>query len=107
MSDEIVHATGDLFPTVAGLETSTGVAMNPPPQAILGQVSRMVIDAAKTIPEGSRGALVGIATADPDGKVNVNLAVAVKAGDHVRIISWLGKSWQKPVEGGAAVQVVF
>lgn len=103
----IVTATGDLFPKVTGVTSSKGVAMNPPPAAILGDVSRMVADAMKTVPAGKRGALVGIATLAADGTVSVNLAVATKVGSKVTIVGWAGKSWGKPIEGGAAVQVSF
>jgi len=37
----------------------------------------------------------------------VNLALATKVGEKVNIVSWLGKSWGQPVEGGVAVQVHF
>lgn len=103
----IVPASGDLFPKVSGLETSKGVAMNPPPAEILGTVNQMVADAVKNIPEGATGALVGIATRSSSGAVNVNLALTKKVRDNVTVVGWMGKSWGQPVEGGAAIQVLF
>ena len=90
----IITATGDLFP---GLKVSKGVAMTPPPDAILGTVSKMVREAMMSIPEKEKLALVGIATKGPDGAVNVNLALAAKAGKHVEVVAWLGKSWGEPI----------
>ena len=102
----IVKAEGDLFPTITGLTTSKGVAMNPPPAEIFGTVNRMVTDTVLAMPADSKVALVGIAT-EKNGQKNVNLALAVRAGSHVEIVSWLGKSWGEPVAGGVAVQVRF
>lgn len=103
----VVVATGDLFPTVPNLETSKGVAMNPPPAAILSTVNQMVADSVKTLPAGATGALVGIATKNAAGEINVNLALTKKVRENVTVIGWLGKSWGVPIEGGAAVQIVF
>ena len=107
MSPDIITATGDLFPKVTGVASSKGVAMNAPPAAILGDVSKMVADAVSALPVGSRGALVGIATTNASGGVNVNLALATKVGEKVTVIAWAGKSWGQPIAGGAAVQVAF
>jgi hypothetical protein len=104
---EIIQATGDLFAKVPGVESTGGVSMTPPPDAILGQVTGMVARAMQSIPPNARGALVGIATTDATGNTNVNLALAVKVNEHVSVLSWIGKNWQRPVEGGAAVQWVF
>lgn len=103
----VIKIDGDLFPTVPGIASSKGVAMNPPPAAILVTVNQMVADAVKSLPAGASGALVGIATKHASGQINVNLALTKKVRDNVTIVGWLGKSWGVPVEGGAAVQVVF
>ena len=96
----------DTFPAVPGVPSAAGVALNAPPAETIGTVSRMVAEAVAALPPESRGALVGIATTK-GGKTDVNLALAVRAGSHVEIVSWLGKSWGEPVAGGVAVQVRF
>lgn len=103
---EILQMT-DLFAKVPGVPSSKGVAMTPPPASILSDVNRMVTEAMATIPADKKGALVGIATLAPDGGVHVNMALATKVGSKVSVISWVGRSWGKPIEGGAAVQVSF
>ena len=108
----VITATGDLFAKVPGVTSSKGVAMNAPPDAILGTVSRMVRDAMATIPASERGQLVAIATRAPDGSVNVNLALAAKVGKRVEILAFVGKSWGEPLaaaplSGGVAGRVHF
>jgi hypothetical protein len=104
---EILQMT-DLFATVPGVVSTKGVAMNPPPAAILGDVSKMVRDAMLTLPEEDRVELVGIASRDEDtGKVNVNLALAAKAGQHVDIVAFMGKSWGDPVSAAVMARVHF
>jgi hypothetical protein len=105
--DGIVQVTGDLFPTVPDVASSKGVAMNPPPAEILSTVNQMVADAVKALPPGATGALVGIATKNAAGQVNVNLALTKKVRENVTVVGWMGKSWGQPIEGGAAIQVVF
>ena len=90
----------DVFPSVPGAPVLQGVALNPPPASILEAVTGEVTRAVATMPEGGRGALVGIATTR-----GVNLAVVSKQGEHVTVLGWIGKSWGAPVAGGAAVQV--
>ena len=101
MSGEVIHATGDLFATVPGVPTNKGVAMNPPPAEYIGDVTRMVNAAMATMPEDGRGQLVGIANINPvSGKLDVNAALAVRAGSRVDIVAWFGKSWGEPVHAG-------
>lgn len=112
MTDDIIQATGDLFPRVDGVASSKGVAMNPPPASVLGDVAKMVRDAMANIPDNERGELVGIATRDADGTVNVNLALATKVGSHVDIVAFIGKSWGRPIAAapltlGAATRIHF
>lgn len=103
----IIRADGDLFPTIAGVASSRGVAMNAPPAETLSQVSQMVRDAMATLPEGDRGALVGIATRDASGKVNVNLALATRVGNHVDIAAFMGKTWGEPLAAGVMTRIHF
>jgi hypothetical protein len=90
----------DLFPTIPGVLATNGVAMNPPPASILDAVSKQVKDAVATLPPDGKGALVGVATTS-----GVNLALVHKAGEHVTVLGWIGKSWGQPLAGGAAVQI--
>jgi len=90
----------DVFPTVPGAPVLKGVAMNAPPAAILVELTKQVHDAVATLPPGKNGALVGVATT-----TGVNLAVVAKAGEHVKVVGWAGRTWGQPISGGAAVQV--
>lgn len=91
----------DILPNVPGVTAaSTGVVMNAPPGSLLAEMTKQVKDAVATLPPGSRGALVGVATTK-----GVNLAVVSKAGNHVSVVGWIGKSWGSAIDGGAAVQV--
>lgn len=103
----VIQATGDLFPKVPGVDSSKGVAMNAPPAAVLADTTRFVTEAMASVTPGEQGTLVAIAT--KTGEVtNVNLAFAVKAGDQVEVVTWIGKTWGIPVAaaplsvGGAA-----
>jgi len=97
----VINATGDLFPYISGVPSSRGVAMNPPPASVIGEVNRMVSDALAQIPDGERAQLVGIATKDlRTGETHVNLALAAKVGSHVEVLTWFGKSWGTPVAAG-------
>src|SRR5262245_9371682 len=95
----------DVLPTVPGVPIAKGVAMNAPPAAIFDAVTKQVHDVIAALPVDARGGIVGIATKNPDGTINANVAVADKIGSHVTIVGWAGKSWGQPVAGGAAVQV--
>lgn len=97
---------GNTFAVVPGLPSTGGVALNPPPASILAQATKMVSDAMTDIPPGERGSLVAIATKQGDA-VNVNLAFAVKANDHIDIVTWVGKSWGEPVAAGVVGRVHF
>lgn len=108
MSDEIIQAPGDLFPTVPGVPSSKGVAMNPPPASILANVNHLVSAAMSGVPEDGRGQLVGIATRNPEtGAVDVNLALATRIGSRVEVVAWMGKTWGQPVAAGVIGKVTF
>lgn len=92
----IITATGDLFPKVPGVDSSKGVALNAPPASVLADTTRFVTEAMASVTPGEHGTLVAIAT--KTGEVtNVNLAFAVKAGAHVEVVTWIGKTWGTPV----------
>ena len=101
---EVIKMTGDLFAKVPGTPSTAGVALNKPPASILGEATRMISEAMVHVPEGEHGTLVAIAT-ETDGKINVNLAFAIKAGKHVEVVTWIGKSWGTPVSAGVVGRV--
>ena len=103
---DVIHADGDLFAAVPGIPSAKGVALNAPPPAIFANVMQMVTDTVAGMPPKSKVALVGIAT-QKDGQTNVNLALAIRAGHNVEIVSWLGKTWGDPVEKGVALRWHF
>lgn len=81
-------------------EPIKGVATVPPPASLIDAMTKHVTDAVKTLPTGTRGALVGVATT-----AGVNLAVVSKVGTRTEVVGWVGKSWGEPISGGAAVRV--
>ena len=103
---DIIQADGDLFANVPGVASAQGVALNAPPPAIFADVMQRVTDTVQAMPEGSKVALVGIAT-ETNGVKNVNLALAIRAGTHVEIVTWLGKTWGAPVDKGVALRWHF
>lgn len=82
------------------VEPFKGVATVPPPASLLDAMTKQVKDAVATLPQGSRGALVSVATT-----AGVNLAVVSKVGTHTEVTAWVGKTWGQPVSSGAAVRV--
>jgi hypothetical protein len=109
MTDQIgiVKAEGDLFPTLAGISSSKGVAINAPPAEILGTVSQMVRDAMAALPEGDRAELVGIASRHADGKIHINLAFATRVNNHVDVVGFAGKTWGEPLTAGVMTRIHF
>ena len=104
----IIRAEGHLFPGVEGIASTGGVAMNPPPVHLLPQISTLVATAMSSIPEGERVKLVTVLHRNEQtGKVSGNVVAAVKAGDHVNIVGWFGKSWGTPVAAGVMAEVHF
>lgn len=96
----------DQYAQLPGVQSLGGVALNAPPTSILQQATEMVRAAMAEVPDGSKGVLVGVATAR-QGVVDVNLALASKVGDHVDIAAWIGKSWGEPVSAGVVGRVHF
>lgn len=77
---------------------SNGVATVRPPEELLPSITAAVTRACQSIPAGRTAALVAVAD-----RKGANVAVVQKIGDHVTVMGWLGKSWGKPIEGGASV----
>lgn len=100
-NSDIITAAGDLFATVPGVQTNRGVAMNPPPTAYFGDTVRMVREAMSVMPEDGRLQLVGVANKNPNtGKLDTNVALAMRVGSSVEVVGWLGKAWGEPVSAG-------
>lgn len=108
--DTVIHATGDLFPRLLGVDSQGGVAMNPPPAGLMATIQQDITAVMAGIPPDGRGRLVAIATKTGD-KVSTNLAIAAKhqVGDkvEVKIGAWLGKSWGQPVAVGVLGGIDF
>ena len=66
-----------------------------PPEYALPSITAAVNKAVAAIPSDKTGALVTIFT--PKG---ANLCLAQRAGDHVKITAWVGKTWA-PAPGEA------
>lgn len=94
------------FPTLPGITSTGGVSMTAPPASMLSDINRLVTAALADVPDGQHGQLVGIATRTGD-RIDVNLALAVKAGGRVTVAAWMGKSWGEPVAAGVVGRVGF
>lgn len=79
-----------------------GVAFNAPPTSILADATKLIDQVAAGLPADAKGAVVAIAT-----EGGWNAAIVHRAGDHFQIASWLGKSWDSPLTGGAAVRATW
>ena len=110
MTDEVIQAPGDLFPRVPGIPSSGGVAMNPPPASLLGDIHQHIVAAMSDIPADGRGRLVTIATRTGD-RTSVNLAIVAKHQfdnkTEVKVGAWMGKTWGQPVAVGVMGEVDF
>ena len=87
---------------VSGVGLTPGVVIAPP-HMISDSTKSAVATVLAAIPPDKRGAIIGIATG-----AGMNVAVAVKVGDHFQVEAWIGKSgWDQPLDRGVAVQAVF
>lgn len=71
---------------------SSGVAMNPPPLAMLPSITAAVSKACESIAPGKHVALVGITT-QKDGVASANLALVARVGSSFTVTGWIGRSW--------------
>lgn len=102
----VLHLDGNLFPNIPGTPSTGGVALNAPPAHLLADTTKFVREAMAEVPDGEH--LVAVANVSQySGKTNVNLALAVKAGTHVDVVTWIGKSWGAPVSAGVLGRVHF
>lgn len=85
----------------ADLVTAPGVEMIPPPVQLLPSMDAIVMDAVKNLPTDEDGLFtVWVSTTK-----GVNLAHVQRVGTHAEIVSYVGKSWGKPLDAGVAVKV--
>lgn len=77
-----------------------GVQFNAPPEKLIPDLRASIDRAMATLDPGTRGAFVTVATT-----AGVNAALVTKAGDHVQVAAWVGKTWGGPIEGGTTVKV--
>lgn len=77
-----------------------GVQFTTPPASILADALQMVNQGIAKLEPHERGAIVTIVT--PSG---VNGAIVTRAGDHLELVGWIGKSWGEAVTGGGAVKI--
>jgi hypothetical protein len=76
-----------------------GVAFNAPPSSLLADATKLIDQMAAGLPADAKGAVVGIAT-----EAGWNAAVVHRAGERFQVVSWIGKQWDSPPTGGAAVR---
>lgn len=79
---------------------TNGVQFTSPPASILADALQMVNEGIAQLEPHDRGAIVTIVT--PTG---VNGAIVTRAGDHLELVGWIGKSWGESVTGGGAVKI--
>lgn len=82
------------------------VQMVPPPAHLIGEVTRMVEDAASQLHPNEQGRFVWIAT-----EKGVNLAIVQKVyqNSHLRVnvAGWVAKEWGQPIAAGMAGTVTW
>jgi len=76
-----------------------GVAFTTPRSRLMDSIQAELDRALAKLPEGTNGAVVGIATS-----TGVNAAVVTRLGRGWDVAAWVGKSWGEPVAGGALVR---
>lgn len=76
-----------------------GVTFTPPPTSLMADATRIVTDLAKSLPPGSQGGIIAVAT-----DTGWNAAVVHRAGERFQVASWIGKDWTGSLTGGGAVR---
>lgn len=80
-----------------------GVATNTPPSIFKDAIDRIATEtAAVELRQGERMAVVGVLT-----ERGTNLVVVARAGEHLEVKGYIGKTWGDPVEGGAVIRWSF
>jgi alpha-acetolactate decarboxylase len=80
-----------------------GVQFNEPPAYRIGPITEAIKEAAATLESNEHGALVGVWNGH-----SANAVFIAKAGNHVKVLAWIGKDWDKgDLNYGAAVRVAF
>ena len=75
-----------------------GVAFSGPPTSLLADATHVLAQMTDTLPPGTNGAVIGVAT-----EAGWNAAVVHRVGDSFAVSGWIGKSWG-PVTGGGVVR---
>ena len=85
------------------------VLFNPPPTADLQlAIHKSVQQYFDLIPQNKIGGVFGVATKDETGKVITNAVVAIKAGDSLEVVGYVGKVWGKTgVAAGGGIKFLF
>jgi hypothetical protein len=76
---------------------AAGVLTVPPPASIMETATRLVTEAAAQLGPDARGGFFPVLTTK-----GANAAIVQKAGDHVKVVAWIGKVWGQPLEAGGA-----
>jgi hypothetical protein len=91
-------------PALAQADGDPGPGVVVAPVGLISDALQLAVaNVLATVPPDKRLAFVAVAT-----ERGVNLAVAYRAGPHMVVAAWLGKSgWDKPLGRGVALQAVF
>ena len=73
-----------------------------PPTLISDSLKRQVDAVLANVPADKKAALVTVATTK-----GFNVAFAYRVGDRLKVASWVGKSWDQPLEAGVSVTATF
>lgn len=79
-----------------------GVAFSAPGPELVPSITASIRRAVESLPAGSRGAIVGVATQD-----GVNAAIVARFDHGWDVQAWVGKRWAGPLEAGVQVQKVW
>jgi hypothetical protein len=95
-------------PILAALETPpSGVAFNAPPPHLIRDAVAHVTAQMADVPHDAHGAIVLVGNRGPDGRPQVNAAIAVHGPRGVEVSAWIGKTWQGPIDYGVTGVKVF
>lgn len=77
-----------------------GVAFTAPPADLEPALARTIADAVAHLPDGKRGALVGLAN-----EHGANAAVVTRLGGVWEVQAWIGKTWKAgPTQYGGSIR---
>src|SRR5947207_1759997 len=76
------------------------VAFNSPPPHLISDAIAHVTAQMAQVPKDAHGAVVAVATRGPDGMPSINAAVAIHGPMGVQVVTWIGKTWNGPIDYG-------